>query len=77
MNNIELLPDAKSGTRVVLTHPTFAFTPEHIQNGREHLTSDGVYTVRAIEGNDDTAAVELEEFIGVKFALTQFDELET
>ncbi len=74
MSIIELLPDAKSGTRVVFSHPTFAFNDEHLQNGREYLKRGDVYTVGTIDGNDDTAAVELKEFIGVKFALTQFDE---
>ncbi len=71
------MPDSKSGTRVVFTHPTFAFIDQHLQNGREYLKRDGVYTVHTIDGDDATAAVELKEFIGVKFALTQFDELET
>ncbi|MDK1290091.1 hypothetical protein [Pseudoalteromonas umbrosa] len=73
MNN-ELTPDVVLGTRVVFSHPTFAFVPAYVQNGRKHLQKDAVYTVLAVHGEDDSAAIELEEVVGAHFAITQFDE---
>lgn len=75
MSIIELMPDAKAGTRVVYSHPTFAFNDTHLKNGKAYLRKGAVYTVQAIRGDDTTAAVELKEFVGIEFALTQFDEV--
>ena len=74
MSIIELTPDAKSGTRVVFSHPTFAFNDTHLKNGKEYLRLGGEYTVKKIRGDDTAAAVELKEFVGMEFAVTQFDE---
>ena len=58
----------------MFTHPTFAFNDTHLRNGKAYLRQGGEYTVETIRGDDTAAAVELKEFVGMEFAVTQFDE---